>query len=81
MLYWEGYISEYALASFALYRLDHPGPIDLVEWAGQVRAKIEREDFAGYRVAIRMYEAAIDAAEGIARLIDFLNGRLVDVEA
>jgi len=80
-LFWEGYISKSAFAKFAIYHMDHPGPLDLTVWIEQAHVKINSGMLAEYPVAVRGYEAGIDAAEGIRKLVDHLNGRLVDVQA
>ncbi len=80
-LMWEGYISQRAALKFSLYQLDHPGKLDLTQWIDAARADIKKGTFHGYPVALQGQEAGIDAAEGILKLVDYLNGRLVDVHA
>ncbi|NID16260.1 hypothetical protein [Luteibacter yeojuensis] len=80
-LLWEGYISESAFAKFAIYHMDHPGPLDLTAWIDQAQKKIDNGMLAKYPVAIREYEAGIDAAEGIRKMVDYLSGQSVDVQA
>ncbi|SFW71725.1 hypothetical protein SAMN02800691_3266 [Luteibacter sp. UNCMF366Tsu5.1] len=77
----EGYVSQRAATKFSLYHLDHPGKLDLTQWIDAARADIKKGTFHGYPVALQGQEAGIDAAEGILKLVDYLNGRLVDVHA
>ncbi|HEY4291766.1 hypothetical protein [Luteibacter sp.] len=80
-LYWEGYISQDAFIKFAIFRFDHPGPVDLLAWTDVSRTKIRSGEYAEYPVAIQLYEAAIDAADGVRGVIEYLNGQLIDIEA
>lgn len=80
-LYWDGYISRDAFEELAIYSFDHKGVLNLSSWIESSRVKLRRPDFAEYTVAIRAYEATIDAVEGIGGLVDYLKGRLVDSEA
>ncbi|NII55941.1 hypothetical protein [Luteibacter sp. SG786] len=80
-LFWEGYISEDAFVELAIYAYDHAGTLDLSTWLDRARTTIKDPGFAQYRCAIRIYEATIDAVEGLSGLVDYLSGRLLDAQA
>ncbi|WP_448102897.1 hypothetical protein [Luteibacter jiangsuensis] len=80
-LYWEGYISADAFGEFAIYSLDHPGSFNISSWIDQTTAKLDSGLLAEYPLAIRTYQAGIDAAKGLWQLVEHLNGRLLDVQA
>ena len=80
-LYWEGYISADAGGELGLYHLDHPGPMNLANWIDEATATLNSGDLAEYPLAIRSYQAGIDAARGIWQLVEYLKGRLLDVQA
>ena len=80
-LYWEGFISKDAFIQIGLFSFDHREPVDVLTLMHDSLHYVRNAHDADYRVAARMYEAAIDALEGMRGLRNYLKGKLIDVEA
>jgi hypothetical protein len=80
-LHRSGYLSHDAWEQLGEFQIDYKGPVDpLVETQDALRS-IRGVDDRMYALCISLYEAAIDAVTGIEELVDYLNGRIVDVYA
>lgn len=81
MLHREGYLSCDAWGELGVLQVDYHGPVDPLTLTQDALKSIRGVDDTMYRLAIRGYEAAIEAVQGIEALIDHLNGRVIDVYA
>lgn len=80
-LYWEGYISKDAFMQIGLLSFDHRGgPVDVLALMRNSLGYVRNARDADYRVAVRMYEAAIEAVEGMRDLSAYLKGQVIDVQ-
>jgi hypothetical protein len=81
MLHHEGYISHDAWSQLGEFQIDYKVPVDPLAETQEALRSIRGVDDRMYALCISLYEAAIDAVTGIEELIDYLNGRIVDVYA
>lgn len=81
MLHREGYLSHDAAMQLGFFQLDFKGPIDPLAETKDALKSLRDNDATRYPLCVEFYEAAIDAVEGLEALIDYLNGRVVDVYA
>jgi hypothetical protein len=80
-LHRQGYISHAAWSQLGEFQIDYKRPIDPLAETQEALTSIRGVDDRMYALCISLYEAAIDAVTGIEDLIDYLNGRIVDVYA
>ncbi|MET4675380.1 MULTISPECIES: hypothetical protein [unclassified Luteibacter] len=81
MLHHEGYLSHDAWSQLGEFQLDYKTPINPAALAKEALRTIRGVDDAKYALAIRQYDAGIDAAQGLTELTDYLRNHLVDLYA
>jgi hypothetical protein len=81
MLHREGYLSHDAWSQLGEFQIDYKRPVDPLLETQEALRSIRGVDDRMYALCISVYEAAIDAVTGIEALVDYLNGRIVDVYA
>jgi hypothetical protein len=81
MLHREGYLSHDAAMQLLYFQLDFKGPMDPLSECRDALESLRESGATRYPLAVELYEAAIDALEGLEALVDCLNGRAVDVYA
>lgn len=80
-LHRDGYLSHDAWSQLGEFQLDYTGLVDPLEETRDALKTIRGKDDVKYSLCIRNYETAIDAVEGLEKLINYLNGRMIDVYA
>ncbi|WP_125902993.1 hypothetical protein [Luteibacter rhizovicinus] len=81
MLHSEGYLSHDATMQLGFFQLDVKGVFDPLAKTKDAFESLRAIGASRYPLCVELYEAAIDAIEGLEALIDCLNGKTVDVYA